>query len=93
MDNTDSPGWAEARGSNSGNRENDKSSTQQIPDSAPAVNRTLIKRAGGFELFEIRRRRNGFSYEIVSGTQRWVFPLLFSAYSKLDRLTRRSSTP
>jgi hypothetical protein len=49
--------------------------------------RILIKSVGGFTLYEVKERRRRVHYEIVGASKCWSFPLLWSALSKLDRLT------
>lgn len=89
MNGNSPPGRAEASGSNAGDRRSERD-TEQIPDQALVGNRKLIKRERGFELFEVMERRRRFHYEIVSGDRRWSFPLLWSAYLKLDRLVAKA---
>jgi hypothetical protein len=95
MHTTDSPEMGRARGEHSPSHGRDSTNAdQQIPDHAPNVNREvreLIRDAEPFYLFLIRGRRNRVRYEIVSGSKTWHFPLLFSAHSKLDRLTKNGA--
>jgi hypothetical protein len=89
MDNTDSPGRAEARGSNSGDRRSERD-IERLPDSAPNVNREireLIRQhADRVSLIRVRGPRNTLYFEIVFGDRCLRYPLLWSASSKFDRL-------
>ena len=69
--------------------QNENNDTRRVSEEASACNRKLIKSERGFDLFEVMERRRRFHYEIVSGNQRWSFPLLWSAYLKLDRLVAK----
>jgi hypothetical protein len=91
MHTSSSPGRAEASGSNAGHRRSERN-TEQIQDPAFASNRKLIKsdRHRGLAFYEVLERRNRVHYEIISESKTWHFPLLFSAYSKWDRLTRNA---
>jgi len=60
--------------------------TQQLADSAPNVNRALIKTQSVFKLHEVQERRRKFHDEITDGTRTRVFPRLWSAFLKFDRL-------
>jgi hypothetical protein len=95
MDTYNPPELGRATGDHSRHHGKDKNNNaQQILDPAPNVNREvreLIRDAEPFYLFLIRGRRNRVRYEIVSGSKTWHFPLLFSAHSKLDRLTRNGA--
>jgi hypothetical protein len=84
------PGRAEASAANAGDRRNERDA-EQIPDPARVGNRKLIKSRSGLAFYEVLERRNRVRYEIVSESKTWHFPLLFSAYSKWDRLTRNGA--
>jgi hypothetical protein len=70
--------------------QNENNDTGRISEEPSVCNRKLIRSERGFKVYEVMERRRRFHYEIVNGTQRWSFPLLYSAYLKLDRLIAKA---
>jgi hypothetical protein len=88
MHKTSSPGRAEARGSNSGDRENQNLDAQLLPDPALIGNtRRLIRVEGGAPLYEVFTISSYF--ELVSGSEKWRFNELWEGIVQQIRLAAR----